>query len=119
MLPTPAGLSFNIAPNETKGFQQIIDLDPIWDIDSLKIIVFVQSSGSKTVYQSETIEFSELVWVSVDDEEIKPSEFILEQNYPNPFNPTTIINFYLPISGRAKGKNEHVIFSQSSNAQPR
>jgi len=97
MLPTPAGLQFNIALNETKGFQQIIDLDTIWDIDSLKLVIFVQSSGSKTVYQSETIEFSELVWVSIDDEIIKPSEFKLEQNYPNPFNPSTKISWQSPV----------------------
>jgi len=93
MLPTPAGLAFSIALNETKGFQQIVDLDPLWDIDSLKLVIFVQSSGSKTIYQSETIEFSELVWVGIDDEIVKPSEFKLEQNYPNPFNPTTNIEF--------------------------
>ncbi|HSW54514.1 MAG TPA: T9SS type A sorting domain-containing protein [Ignavibacteriaceae bacterium] len=97
MLPTPAGLQFNIALNETKGFQQVIDLDTIWDIDSLKIIVFVQSLGSKTIYQSETIEYSELVWVNVDDEELTPAEFILEQNYPNPFNPSTKISWQSPI----------------------
>jgi hypothetical protein len=98
MLPTPAGLQFNIALNETKDFQQIIDLDTIWAIDSLKIIVFVQSLGSKTVYQSETIEFSELVWVNVDDEELNPSKFILEQNYPNPFNPKTVIGYQFPVN---------------------
>jgi hypothetical protein len=99
MLPTPEGLAFDIALNETKGFQQIVDLDPLWDIDSLKLVIFVQSSGSKTVYQSETIEFSELVWVSIDDEIIKPSEFKLEQNYPNPFNPSTIIRYHIPQDG--------------------
>jgi hypothetical protein len=98
MLPTPEGLTFDIALNETKGFQQIVDLDPVWDIDSLKLVIFVQSSGSKTVYQSETIEFSELVWVSMDDEIIKPSEFKLEQNYPNPFNPSTTISWQSPLS---------------------
>jgi len=97
MLPTPEGLAFDIALNETKGFQQIVDLDPLWDIDSLKLVIFVQSSGSKTVYQSETIEFSELVWVSIDDEIIKPSEFKLEQNYPNPFNPSTTISWQSPV----------------------
>ena len=98
MLPTPAGLAFDIALNETKDFQQIIDLDPIWDKDSLSIVVFVQSSGSKIVYQSETINFSDLVWVSVDDEKLNPTEFILEQNYPNPFNPSTVISYQLPVS---------------------
>ncbi len=104
MLPTPEGLAFDIALNETKGFQQIVDLDPFWDIDSLKLVIFVQSSGSKTVYQSETIEFSELVWVSIDDEIIEPSEFKLEQNYPNPFNPSTVISYQLAVSSNVSLK---------------
>ncbi|GAB4330874.1 MAG: hypothetical protein Kow0037_07010 [Calditrichia bacterium] len=28
------------------------------------------------------------------------NDFVLEQNYPNPFNPSTVIPFYLPVSGR-------------------
>ncbi len=43
-------------------------------------------------------EFSETwnlstVLVSVENDELLPSEFLLEQNYPNPFNPTTQISF--------------------------
>ena len=46
-------------------------------------------------------EFSETwnlstVLVSVENDELLPSEFLLEQNYPNPFNPTTNISFSLP-----------------------
>jgi hypothetical protein len=29
--------------------------------------------------------------VGVEDEEMLPTEFVLEQNYPNPFNPSTTI----------------------------
>ena len=99
MLPTPAGLQFNIALNETKGFQQIIDLDTIWDIDSLKLVIFVQSSGSKTVYQSETISYNDLVVSAGNEIQSVPDKFVLEQNYPNPFNPKTIIGYQLPVSG--------------------
>ncbi len=31
-----------------------------------------------------------------------PTSFALYQNYPNPFNPSTEIDFYLPVSTRAK-----------------
>jgi hypothetical protein len=98
MLPTPAGLSFHIDPDETKYFQQIIDSDPIWDKDSLSIIVFVQSTGSKTVYQSATIRYNELTITKTEEENLFPSEFKLYQNYPNPFNPATVIGYQLPVS---------------------
>ncbi len=60
MLPTPSGQSFSINLNETKDIEQTIDIDPLWDRDSLSIVVFVQSTGSKTVYQSETISYNDL-----------------------------------------------------------
>ncbi len=96
MLPTPNGQSFTIDLNETKDIPQTIDLDPLWDADSLNVVVFVQSIGSKTVYQSETISYQNLV-VSVNDESNNiPGKFILEQNYPNPFNPSTKIKYSIP-----------------------
>jgi hypothetical protein len=102
MLPTPDGQSFTINLNETINFAQSIDLNPIWDADSLSVIVFVQSLNSKTVYQSATIIYDELTVTGVLDEISNPIEFKLEQNYPNPFNPTTTIKFALPVDSRVK-----------------
>jgi len=93
MLPTPEGQSFSINLNETINLLQTIDLDPIWDADSLNIVVFVQSVTSKTVYQSETISYADLNVTGIDDESSIPFNFSLEQNYPNPFNPKTKIGF--------------------------
>ncbi len=98
MLPTPDGQSFSINLNETIMIEQTIDLESIWDADSLNIIVFVQSVASKTVYQSETISYDELSVTSTENEELFPSDFNLEQNYPNPFNPSTTILYSIPIS---------------------
>ena len=98
MLPTPSGQSFSINLNETKDIEQIINIDPLWDSDSLSIVVFVQSTGSMTVYQSETIGYNDLTVVGVEDNELNPTQFILEQNYPNPFNPSTSINYSIPVS---------------------
>ncbi|MDH3269585.1 MAG: T9SS type A sorting domain-containing protein, partial [Ignavibacteria bacterium] len=82
--------------NETKDIPQIVNLDPLWDADSLNVVVFVQSTGSKTVYQSETISYDELTVSGLVNLEIVPSEFVLEQNYPNPFNPSTKIKYNIP-----------------------
>ena len=35
--------------------------------------------------------------VSVEDEDVMPTEFSLAQNYPNPFNPTTTINYNISV----------------------
>lgn len=98
MLPTPDGQAFSITINETINILQTINLDPIWDADSLSIVVFVQSSSSKTVYQSETISNLDLVLSTDEESNNIPYKFILEQNYPNPFNPSTIIGYQLPVS---------------------
>jgi hypothetical protein len=96
MFPTPDGLSFTIDLNETKDIPQTIDIDPLWDADSLNVAVFVQSTGSMTVYQSETISYNELNVTGLKNSKIIPDKFVLEQNYPNPFNPSTIIKYQIP-----------------------
>ncbi len=102
MFPAPEGQQFTIDMNETKNISQMIDIDPLWDADSLSVVVFVQSIRSMTVYQSETIGYNELTATGVDETENTPADFILEQNYPNPFNPTTKINFNLPKESNVK-----------------
>jgi hypothetical protein len=99
MLPSPDGQSFTIIFNETKTIPQKITLEPNWDADSLSVVVFVQSIGSRTVYQSETISYDELNVSGIEDKNSSAINFKLEQNYPNPFNPTTIIKYSVPASG--------------------
>ncbi len=96
MLPEPAGQPLVIDMNETKNIPQTIDLDPLWDADSLSVVVFVQSTRSMTVYQSETIGYNDLNVTGVNEAENTPADFILYQNYPNPFNPATSINYTVP-----------------------
>ncbi len=40
--------------------------------------------------------YGDTTFVTVENEEIIPNEFILYQNYPNPFNSSTKIEFYIP-----------------------
>ena len=96
MSPTPNGQPFTIGLNETKDFPQTINLEPIWDADSLSVVVFVQSTGAMTVYQSESINYNELSVTGVGNEISEVSDFKLEQNYPNPFNPSTTISWQSP-----------------------
>jgi hypothetical protein len=96
MVTSAAGEPFSINLNETKEVEKEIIPDPVWIPDSLKVIVFVQSSGSKNVYQSETIAYSELMFsMNVKNDNEIPSQLTLEQNYPNPFNPSTKIKYHL------------------------
>ena len=123
MLPTPDGQSFSINLNETKEIPLTINLDPLWDSDSLSVVVFVQSAASKTIYQSETISYSDLTVTSVGNNDELPTEFVLEQNYPNPFNPSTKIKFAIPQSSfvtlevfNALGEKVNVLVSEELNA---
>ncbi len=100
MFPTPYGKSLSINLNETKHVSQTISLEPRWVPDSLSIIVFVQSTGSKTVYQSETINYSDLGITGINETGEIPGKFVLQQNYPNPFNPSTKISWQSAIGSK-------------------
>lgn len=95
MLPNPSGYPFSINLNETLNLNQQINLDPIWDADSLSFVVFVQSDSSKKIYQSGTIAYNDLIPTEEINDVGPPAEFSLYQNYPNPFNPNTSIGFKL------------------------
>jgi thiol-disulfide isomerase/thioredoxin len=99
MLPSANGQAFSINLSETKNIQQIVTLNENWNPDSLSVIVFVQSTSTKTVYQSETISYNDLSITSVNNETATPTEFTLLQNYPNPFNPQTNIKFQIKEPG--------------------
>jgi len=90
------GDSFTINLNETKNLQTTISKNTEWNPDKLKIVVFIQSSATKEVFQAESINYNELVLTNVYNNEIVPNEFKLEQNYPNPFNPITTIKYSIP-----------------------
>ncbi len=92
----PEGDAFEISLNESKELSAEINFNKVWNTDELKIIVFIQSSSSKKIFQSSSISFSELGITGINDEENIPVQFSLKQNYPNPFNPTTTIKYSIP-----------------------
>ncbi len=93
MVTSPAGESFSINENEARQVQKFINLSSSWMPDSLRIVVFIQSSSSKAVYQSAYISYVELELTGINGNIDTPNEYSLEQNYPNPFNPLTNFEF--------------------------
>jgi hypothetical protein len=59
----------------------------------------VEISGVKTFHDPISISLNRSEMIDEQGESRgKLTEFSLHQNYPNPFNPSTVINYYLPIS---------------------
>lgn len=97
MVTSPTGESFSINMGETKNVDKTINIDTNNLIsENLSVVVFIQSSSSQKVYQSETITYSDLKVTSVDHTNTVPLEYSLKQNYPNPFNPSTKVSYNLP-----------------------
>jgi len=95
----PEGDPIELNLNEAKMFSTTIAKNGEWNTGKLKIIVFVQSKGSKEVFQSESISYSELNVTGIETENHISNSFKLNQNYPNPFNPTTTITYSVPKNG--------------------
>ena len=97
MVASPAGEAFSIAMGEIKQVDKTINIGEELIPDNLGVVVFIQSSSSKAVYQSGYISYADLsLTTGTEPTYAIPSEYSLEQNYPNPFNPSTKIKYYLP-----------------------
>ena len=95
MFPSASGRSFSISLNQTVQLDEVTTLNPVWDLNQLGYLVFVQDSQTKTVYQSEYMTYNSLITTDIETETNLPTNFSLSQNYPNPFNPSTTINYEL------------------------
>jgi hypothetical protein len=94
MITGPTGETISTSGNRvvSKSFQ----LNGSWNPDKIEIVVFIQNSNSREIYQSASISYGSLIPTSISNESSTPVEFSLEQNYPNPFNPSTTINYSIP-----------------------
>lgn len=100
MVTPPTGESINFSSNQT--INKTITLNGAWNTNNLGIVVFIQNSSTKEVYQSEFITYNELGVTGINEENnVIPVSYNLYQNYPNPFNPLTTIEYEIP-------KEEHV-----------
>jgi Ca-activated chloride channel homolog len=81
----------DVSGESNELIDQIIDLSLRFQILTKYTAFYVDPEGDPTLVDS--------------DDELIPTEFVVEQNYPNPFNPTTYINYSLP-SGNT---NYHVV----------
>lgn len=100
MITSADGESIDLSSNQM--INKEIELDNLWIPENLGVVVFVQNSSSKEIYQSQFIAYNELGVTAVNDVRSIPAEYELSQNYPNPFNPTTVIEYEIP-------KNEFVL----------
>ncbi len=89
------GESINIGLNETKNISSTFEVNNLWNTNELKIIAYLQSSSTKQIYQTESINYSDLSLTNIENANL-PNKFQLFQNYPNPFNPTTTIEYSIP-----------------------
>jgi Outer membrane protein Omp28/Secretion system C-terminal sorting domain len=97
MVTSPTGEPFSITMGDTKNVVKDITIGEGIIPENTSVVVFIQSSAGKTVYQSSHITYSELSSVTgVEPVNETPSKYSLVQNYPNPFNPSTKIKYYLP-----------------------
>jgi len=92
----PQGMLFDVELNETVELSALMAFKNSWNIDSLKIVVFVQNQSTKEIYQTSSIDFGSLILTDLKISSNVQTDFHLEQNYPNPFNPTTTIKYSLP-----------------------
>lgn len=82
------------AHNTTAAGNKVVfmTMDPI-SINSTPDYVWWGDSTAAVHYKA--AEWFGAFVVSVEDEQLNPTEFSLDQNYPNPFNPATTITFSL------------------------
>ncbi len=116
MVTSPAGESFTINMGETKNVAKDITIGNGIIPENTSVVVFIQSSSAKTVYQSAHINYNDLTSVTnVKPVSETPSEYSLAQNYPNPFNPSTKIKYYLPEVAFVKLKVYNILGKEVSS----
>lgn len=95
-------INWDISQGQTGNWIGNNIIEPPLSFDSFQL---TYTSGNKS---TSTIYFDDLrtaVFAPTEVErenEIVPTEFVLQQNYPNPFNPVTQIKFSVPVASNVK-----------------
>ena len=101
MIPNVNGVT--ITPDENGIFDTNLEftVDEIIVEDNCDLVMFIQSTRYRQIYQGYRLPFSELQITSVEEEQEQlPQALSLLGNYPNPFNASTVIKFVVPSSGK-------------------
>ncbi len=114
-----SGESFTIGAGETKTVEKGLTLNSSWVADSVGVIVFVQSTSTKEVYQSEYKRFTQLTPATGIEDEGRITGFTVSQNYPNPFNPTSSFTMQLEQAGAVTLRIYNVLGKEAAPAVSR
>ncbi|AFH50020.1 Peptidase S8/S53 subtilisin kexin sedolisin [Ignavibacterium album JCM 16511] len=91
---------YDVSTNQWTLYGQTISSKRAYMEDVLYKNKFYILGGMNENFQAvNTVEFVMNQTTDVDDNNVIPTDFVLEQNYPNPFNPSTKITFVVPNVG--------------------
>lgn len=93
MYPDANGSPISISQGQTVNIPRTITLNPAWNANHCRVIVFVQNLTDKKIQNAEYMEVPSLPTSVGDPANGVPTSFGISQNYPNPFNPTTQFDY--------------------------
>jgi len=91
-ITTDGGLNWTLDINTSA---EMFSYDVVMKNSDSMDVWCVGSTGGSTGFLGKLYKTSRGIFVGIDDQNKKRSDFQLNQNYPNPFNPNTVISYQL------------------------